>query len=101
MLPDGETTTNAYDGSGNMLTSADSLGNTTTYSYTPNGQLGAVQQPGNATASSFVHNADGTIQSMTDPTGAMNSFGYDGAGHLTALTDPAGHTRTMTVDARG
>lgn len=100
-LPDGESTTNVFDSNGNLLTSTDGLQNTTTYSYTPNGQLGTVQQPGNATASSFVHNADGTIQTMTDPTGATNSFGYDGAGHLTALTDPGGHTRTMVVDARG
>src|SRR5271154_387183 len=64
-LPDGETTTNAYDGNGNLLTSKDRLSNTTTYTYTGNGQLATALQPGNATASGFVHNADGTIQSMT------------------------------------
>jgi RHS repeat-associated protein len=96
----GLTTTNTYDGKGNLQTSTDGTGNTTTYGYFANGLPQTVTQPGSA-ATTLSYFADGSVQTMTDPTSRTTTLGYDGAGHLTAITDNAGNHRTLVPDARG
>lgn len=58
--PDGHTTTSSYDADGNLLSSTDALGNTTSY----------------------VYNALDEVTSETDPDGMLVTYSYDAAGDL-------------------
>jgi RHS repeat-associated protein len=77
--PLGNTTTNNYDGQGNLLSTADALGHST----------------------SFAYGAGGNPTSLTDANGNTTSFAYDGAGHLLQQTDALGNLTVYTYDANG
>src|SRR5262249_53710815 len=76
--PLGNTTTNDYDGSGNLLRTTD-----------PSGVVSA-----------FAYDAAGNPTSITVGGGLM-TFEYDGAGHVTRQTDAAGTPADYTYDAAG
>jgi RHS repeat-associated protein len=91
-LPDGTSVVSqaAYDpNTGNAVRSIDPLGNTTTFAYTPRGQLSAVTVPGNRTVS-FTYNAAGDVIRATDPLGNDTLRETDGAGRPIKVTDPLG-----------
>ncbi len=67
------------DANGNLLTTVDALGKTTTNTYSPNGLLATTK----------------------DPLGNVTSFGYDGSGNLTSQTDTMGTVTTYTYDNNG
>ena len=89
------TTTYTYDGTtdtlGRVSKVVDTLGAnpsmTTSFSYSPQGQLQAVSDPFTGSA--------------TNPWGGapITSYTYDSAGRLTGRTDPAGLTWTRTYDS--
>jgi len=64
-----------YDGSGNMLTRTDSLGNTYQYTYDP----------------VFNH-----VTSATDPVGNVTTYQYDSYGNLIVYIDPRNDKTTIT-----
>jgi YD repeat-containing protein len=81
------TTTNTYDGAGNLSQSSTPTGNgsdtiTWLYGYTDAANPGAVT-------------------SVTDPRGKVTLHEYDGAGNLVATTDPTGRKTTWTYDTAG
>jgi RHS repeat-associated protein len=67
-------TTYAYNEFSEPIAITEPLGNTSQYSYAPNGNLTRI----------------------TDPMGGQTTFGYDGTGELTSVTNPEGHTTTFT-----
>jgi RHS repeat-associated protein len=77
--PLGNTTTNGYDGEGNLLSTTDPLGHSTSFGY----------------------GAGGNPTSLTDANGNTTSFAYDGAGHLLRQTDALGNVTSYTYDANG
>jgi len=88
----------AYDpNTGRRISATDPLGNVTSYTYTPRGQLATVTVPGNRT-STFVYNAAGDLISATDPLGNERRFGADGAGRTTSATDALGFTTTTELN---
>jgi RHS repeat-associated protein len=77
--PLGNTTTNAYDASGNLLSTTDALGHGTTFTYA----------------------GSGNPASLTDANGNTTAFTYDGAGRLLTQTDASGRVTTYAYDANG
>lgn len=75
------TTTSAYDGDGNKLSSTDARGNSTTYTYSPTGAVTSEVQPVSSTSA------------------VVTSFGYDAAGNQTRYTDGDGNNWYSTYNA--
>ena len=69
-----------YDSSGNLLTRADALGDTTTYTYEP------------------VYNK---TSSITDPFGNTTRLSYDTKGNLVTVTDALNHITSAMRDSNG
>ncbi len=67
-----------FDAQGLHTKTVDRNGNTTTYAYNP----------------------DGTLASITEPTGFASFFNYTG-GKLSSITDSTGHTTVVTINASG
>ncbi|SFR53955.1 RHS repeat-associated core domain-containing protein [Microbacterium azadirachtae] len=65
---------------------------------TVNGPLTSVTEPGGQVIG-FATNADGRIEKVTRPDGAVWSFAYAGE-QLTSVTDPLGHATTYGYDAK-
>jgi YD repeat-containing protein len=82
----------SYDRWGNVLSSTDAAGNTTTYTYNDRNQV--VSQTEAAVA---VVGVDG-VSTVTAP---VKTSSYDSEGNLIAVTDENGNTTTTAVDALG
>lgn len=108
---DDETTTNpddpadlatffTYDGSGNVLTETDGLGNVTRSTYDSFGNVRTTTDPlGNTTTNAY--DANGNLLSITDPAGQVTSFTYDAAGNPLTLERPGGNLQTFGYDSLG
>ena len=121
----------AYDPLGNLLSSSDALGNTTSYTYDSMGNvltksqqlnasttltwtytynslqevLTATDPLGNVTTN--VYDANGNLLSTTTPppsgtgSGLTTNFQYNTLGELTQVTDPQGNSTTLTYTSAG
>jgi RHS repeat-associated protein len=109
-----------YDAGGNVLTSTDALGKTTSFTYEPQfnhvasitnplgeitrftydsrGNLTSVKD-GNGHATSFAYDAFGQLIKITDPLTHEVMIVYDGLGNPAVITDPLGHATTLRYDA--
>ena len=97
----GQTTTYTYDPDGNVLTSVDPNAVTTTNTYTPLDQLATVSYSGSAAHSvSYTYDANGNKVAMSDASGS-SSYNYDPFSELTSVTNGAGKTVSYTYDALG
>jgi RHS repeat-associated protein len=106
--PDGHKSTSTYDQDGNLLSSTDALGNTTSYSYNSFDQLLSVTDPMGITTS-YTYDADGNLLTKT-LTGAGGSpvetttYTYGDSAHpgdVTQMMDPDGHVTSFTYDTYG
>ena len=99
--PDGATTSDTYDASGNLLTSTDPDGVTATATYTPLDQLATVSYSGSsAHAVSDSYDAAGNLTAMSDASG-NSSYVYDPFGELTSTTNGAGKTVSYSFNGLG
>ena len=90
--PSGQTTTYSYDPDGNALTSEDPNGVTTTDTYTPLDQLATVSYSGSSAPSvTYVYDADGNEVAMNDGSGS-SEFVYDSFDELIQATNGDGRT---------
>ena len=107
------TTTTTYDAAGNVLTVMDPDGNVTSYKYdgigrktevvgaAPDGTSGSLPSP----VITYVYNAAGLLQSVTDPV-MTTSYTYDDAGRQLTVSTPDPNsstplTSTTTYDGDG
>jgi RHS repeat-associated protein len=117
-----------YDNNSNVVSTADPLGGTTTYSYDDNGRPSATTVPAGGTSSveydlggnvtkstsatggitTYTYNDDGKVATMVDPRGNAAganpadytvTYGYDPAGNLTTLTDQLGKVTRYAFDS--
>ena len=90
----------AYDlNTGNLTTSTDPLGNvTTTYAYTPQGQVASVTNPLGKTTT-LAYNAAGDLVALSDPLGNPVQLTPDPVGRITATTDPLGFRTQSAYNA--
>jgi YD repeat-containing protein len=97
-----DTDTYNYDALGNLTSSADGLGHTTTYtSYNLLGEPGAVTGP-NGDETDYTYDARGRVTTKTThPYGIAGTwmYSYDGFGLLSSVTTPDGDVTTTTRNA--
>jgi RHS repeat-associated protein len=97
----GQTTTYTYDPDGNVLTSVDPDGVTTTNTYTSRDQLATVGYSGSSAPSvSYSYDANGNEVSMSDASGS-SSYVYDPFSELISATNGAGKTVSYAYDSLG
>src|SRR5580704_6003106 len=86
-----------YDANGHALVSVDALGNTTTNSYDSSSNLLSQTQPVNSTTTattSYTYNSFGEVLTMTDALLNVTTNTYDSNGNLTSVTTPAPNSNT-------
>jgi RHS repeat-associated protein len=91
----------SYDEEHQVLTSTDASGVTTTYTYTPDGQIESVSLPGpdgTGIATAYSHDSGGRLQGLTTPVGTTH-YAYDDYGRVHTVTPPSGQTVTYDYDA--
>jgi RHS repeat-associated protein len=99
--PGGATIASTYDPAGNMLTSKDPNGVTTTWTYTPlNLQASESFSGSSAHSVSYSYDANGNQTGMTDATGTSSNV-YDSFGDLTFVQDGAGQTTQYSYNPDG
>lgn len=84
----GVVTTYGYDPLGNLISSTNALGKTTTFSDYHHGKPQTLTDPMGHTAH-FLINPEGTIASYTDPMGNTSAFTYDSLFRLTGINKPS------------
>ena len=73
-----------------MISTADPLGNTTTYTYDANGRLKAMTAPGGGSEET-VYDAAGNVTRSTSASGGVTTYTYDDANQVTSMVDPRGN----------
>jgi YD repeat-containing protein len=114
--PNGHTSSNTWDTSGNLLSHTDGLGRLMTYTYDSMNDVLTITDPrGNvqgATAANytttFTYDSNGNLQTVSHPGVEENytptvSLQYTDSypGDVTGVVDPNGHTNQLTYDAIG
>jgi YD repeat-containing protein len=116
----GRTSTRAYDAAARLLTATSAAGRTATanldalgrplaaavagllpaqWTYDPRGRLTQASQGDRSTA--YGYDAQGYLQSVTDPLGRQATYARDGAGRITQATLPGGRAVQYGYDAAG
>jgi RHS repeat-associated protein len=123
--------TYTFDNYGNVLSTTDPNGNTTSYTYDSYNNRTSITQPsvsGGTPTTSYTYNGFGEVLTATDPLGhtttntydshgnltsvttpapgggasaSVTSFTYNSLGELTQITDPLGHATMMTYTSAG
>jgi RHS repeat-associated protein len=94
-------TTNVYYDTGEIASTKDPLGNTTTFSYSPSYNVSYLTKVTNALGQSTDYAYDlssGVVTGITDRNSITTSYGYDQAARLTTVTRPGGdHNLAMSI----
>lgn len=85
---------------GQMCSSTDGNGNTTTYTY-DNGDLIAATPPAPLGLTTYTYDSHGRVASVTDGNGHTTSYGYDVAGRIISETYDSGSQLTTVYNADG
>lgn len=115
--PNGHTTTSTYDSAGNLMSTTDGLGRTTSYTYNTLRQVTSVTEPkqvnGQPVTTTMTYDSAGNLLTRSAPlldgTGvtiatATTTYHYDDPAHpgdVTSVTDPNNHTTWITYDSFG
>ena len=89
-----------------MLTYTDPLGNTTTNAYDNNGNLLSVTSPAPngttaASVTQFAYNSLGELTQITDPLGHVSTLTYTPVGLISTITDAQQNVTTYQYDSHG
>ncbi|MDP9904714.1 DUF6531 domain-containing protein [Arthrobacter bambusae] len=98
--PDGTTLARTYDTHGNLTSSTDANGNTTSFGYDGSGNLVSVTDPMGG-KSSFAYDAGNHVVAVTDPNGNTTKYAWDALDHPAKKTDPAGGVTALAYDPNG
>jgi YD repeat-containing protein len=95
-----QTTTNTYDGNGQLLTTTDPNGGLTQMSWNPNGALTSRTDAASNTTT-MTPDSLGRITQISDPAGNPTKIVYDAKDRMSALTDPYGNQTSFQYDDAG
>jgi len=90
----GQTTTNTYNGQGQLITSTTppragiTENRTTTWSYNTDGYLQSVTGPATGATTSYTYDSYGRTRTVTDSENYTLTYDYDGMDRLTKVTYP-------------
>ncbi|MEU0381008.1 RHS repeat-associated core domain-containing protein [Streptomyces cyaneofuscatus] len=93
---EGNTTRFTYDPDGNLKTATDPENRTTSFTYMPDGQVETVTDNAGAITEYTYNNGD--LTSVKDAVGRISRQFTDAAGRVSAITDPARSLTTITYD---
>lgn len=96
--PNGNVTTNFYDGLNRLTLTVNAAGDTTTYTYDPVGNQ-ATQTAPNGNVITNAYDALNRTISVYDAVGRVTSYGYDAVGNRLSTTNGDGNATTYTYDA--
>jgi RHS repeat-associated protein len=97
----GNVTTIARDGSGNVTIITDPVGRTLIFVYDGSSRVISLTDPIGRTTH-YTYNAQGSLATFTNPAGGVTQFTYDASGNLLTMTDPQGILQIQnTLDANG
>jgi RHS repeat-associated protein len=94
------TTSYGYDLAGNVISTTDPRGKTSTFTYDARHQRKSATDPLGRTKL-WDYDYRGNKISETRPDGGVTYFAYDNRNRLVQTTDPAGHVTTQTYDSAG
>lgn len=89
-----------YNGSHDLVESADFAGNRTIYNYDTSGNLLQQTSPTGA-ISRWTYNPNGTVATSTDQASGVTTYEYNADGNLTHSEDPEHQVTTYTYDTYG
>jgi RHS repeat-associated protein len=98
--PAGNTTLYRHDGLGRVIETIDPLNQSTRQSWNAQDQLTTVTDA-NGNTHRFAYDGAGRLTQETRPLGGATQYSHDAAGNLTQRTDAGGNTRRYTHDAAG
>jgi RHS repeat-associated protein len=100
--PLGHTTTNTYDANLNLISTTDPLGHTTSNTYDSNGNKTSITYPATATSTNTTgyanYNQYSEPTSATDELGNVRTFNYDANYNPTSVTDSIGTLMSTTFN---
>ena len=96
----GRSSTMAYDNAGKLASVTNPRGDVETYSYDAAGRRTSVTN-GRGKTRTYVLDARGEVTSISLPDGTVESRAYDGTGHVTATTNGLGQTILYGFDDAG
>ncbi|MDH3930460.1 MAG: hypothetical protein OEV22_21230, partial [Deltaproteobacteria bacterium] len=98
--PEGRIITSLYDPATLFVESVDVAGlHQTRYGYDSRGRLTSITT--NTRQSTFTYNAEGFLESVTDPEGHSTTYDYDAVGRITGINRPDENFVDFTYDANG
>jgi YD repeat-containing protein len=89
--------TRTVDSSGNLLSTTDDLGNTTSYTYDGSSNMVSASKPLNSSTTArtfYTYNSFGEVLTSTDALGNTTTNSYDTHGNLLSVTSPALNSST-------
>lgn len=97
----GHTTSATFDADGNKISETDADNRKTLFGYDAANEETSVTLPDGTTAEHLDYTPDGQPADYIDGTGAKTVYGYDAQDRKTSVTDPDGHKTTYGYDAAG
>jgi RHS repeat-associated protein len=94
--------TQAHGGPGGQISSStDARGNTTTYGYNANGEMNSITPPSPLGGSTITYDAPSRVKTFTDGKSQTSTYTYDGEDRVTRVDYSDGSWVKFTYDANG
>jgi RHS repeat-associated protein len=90
-----------FDAAGQLVALRNRQGQSLTLTRDEAGRMKQVTEPVSGAFLRYAYNAEGLLETVSDPLGRQVRFGYDSNRNLTTITDAAGQTTTYTYNEFG
>ena len=90
-----------FDSEGNLVKLSNSRGQAKIFTRDAKGRVSQITEPVSGAFIKYTYNADGLLESVSDPLERQVEFTYDADRNLTTITDAAGQVTTYTYNESG